>query len=34
MPSPFVTPKMLQAMGEQCVALSQAVGYHSAGTAN
>jgi propionyl-CoA carboxylase alpha chain len=31
-PSPFVTPKMRQAMGEQCVALAQAVGYHSAGT--
>ncbi|HCJ42606.1 MAG TPA: acetyl/propionyl-CoA carboxylase subunit alpha, partial [Erythrobacter sp.] len=27
-----VTPKMRKAMGEQCVALSQAVGYHSAGT--
>ncbi|WP_299192186.1 acetyl/propionyl/methylcrotonyl-CoA carboxylase subunit alpha [uncultured Erythrobacter sp.] len=31
-PSPFVTPKMREAMGQQCVALSQAVGYHSAGT--
>ena len=31
-PSPFVTPKMRQAMGEQCVALSRAVDYHSAGT--
>ena len=31
-PSPFVTPKMRQAMGEQCVALAQAVGYYSAGT--
>jgi propionyl-CoA carboxylase alpha chain len=31
-PSPFVTPKMRQAMGEQCVALAKAVGYHSAGT--
>ena len=31
-PSPFVTPKMRKAMGEQCVALSQAVNYHSAGT--
>jgi propionyl-CoA carboxylase alpha chain len=31
-PSPFVTPKMRKAMGEQCVALSQAVGYYSAGT--
>ncbi len=31
-PSPFVTPKMRQAMGEQCVALARAVGYHSAGT--
>jgi propionyl-CoA carboxylase alpha chain len=31
-PSPFVTPKMRKAMGEQCVALSKAVNYHSAGT--
>ena len=31
-PSPFVTPKMRQAMGEQCVALAKAVGYYSAGT--
>ena len=31
-PSPFVTHKMRNAMGEQCVALSQAVGYYSAGT--
>ncbi len=31
-PSPFVTPKMRQAMGEQAVALSRAVDYHSAGT--
>ena len=31
-PSPFVTDKMRKAMGEQCVALSQAVGYYSAGT--
>ncbi|KWV92770.1 acetyl/propionyl/methylcrotonyl-CoA carboxylase subunit alpha [Erythrobacter sp. YT30] len=31
-PSPFVTEKMRKAMGEQCVALSRAVGYHSAGT--
>ncbi|MDO7844114.1 acetyl-CoA carboxylase biotin carboxylase subunit [Sphingomonas immobilis] len=31
-PSPFVTPKMRKAMGEQAVALAQAVGYHSAGT--
>jgi propionyl-CoA carboxylase alpha chain len=31
-PSPFVTPKMRKAMGEQCVALSRAVGYYSAGT--
>ena len=31
-PSPFVTPKMRKAMGEQCVALSKAVDYHSAGT--
>ncbi|KEO91195.1 acetyl-CoA carboxylase [Erythrobacter longus] len=31
-PSPFVTEKMRKAMGEQCVALAQAVDYHSAGT--
>jgi propionyl-CoA carboxylase alpha chain len=31
-PSPFVTPEMRRRMGEQCVALAQAVGYHSAGT--
>ncbi len=31
-PSPFVTPQMRQAMGEQCVALARAVGYYSAGT--
>nr|WP_314445885.1 acetyl/propionyl/methylcrotonyl-CoA carboxylase subunit alpha [uncultured Sphingomonas sp.] len=31
-PSPFVTPQMRKAMGEQCVALARAVGYHSAGT--
>ncbi|WP_353228322.1 acetyl/propionyl/methylcrotonyl-CoA carboxylase subunit alpha [Novosphingobium sp.] len=31
-PSPFVTPDMRRAMGEQCVALSRAVGYYSAGT--
>ena len=31
-PSPFVTPKMRRAMGEQAVALAKAVGYHSAGT--
>nr|WP_298927169.1 acetyl/propionyl/methylcrotonyl-CoA carboxylase subunit alpha [uncultured Erythrobacter sp.] len=31
-PSPFVTPKMRKAMGEQSVALSKAVDYHSAGT--
>ncbi|MEP2736775.1 MAG: acetyl/propionyl/methylcrotonyl-CoA carboxylase subunit alpha [Erythrobacter sp.] len=31
-PSPFVTPKMRKAMGEQSVALSAAVDYHSAGT--
>ena len=31
-PSPFVTPPMRQAMGEQCVALARAVGYFSAGT--
>ena len=31
-PSPFVTPEMRKAMGEQAVALSAAVGYYSAGT--
>ncbi len=31
-PSPFVTPMMRQAMGEQCVALARAVEYYSAGT--
>ncbi|MBF5090970.1 acetyl/propionyl/methylcrotonyl-CoA carboxylase subunit alpha [Novosphingobium sp. NBM11] len=31
-PSPFVTPSMRKAMGEQCVALARAVGYYSAGT--
>ncbi|MFL0356862.1 biotin carboxylase N-terminal domain-containing protein [Erythrobacter sp. GH1-10] len=31
-PSPFVTDEMRKAMGEQCVALSKAVDYHSAGT--
>ena len=31
-PSPFVTPRMRKAMGEQCVALARAVGYYSAGT--
>jgi propionyl-CoA carboxylase alpha chain len=31
-PSPFVTPKMRKAMGEQCVAVARAVGYYSAGT--
>ncbi|WP_347340736.1 acetyl/propionyl/methylcrotonyl-CoA carboxylase subunit alpha [Sphingomonas sp. CROZ-RG-20F-R02-07] len=31
-PSPFVTPAMRKAMGEQAVALARAVGYHSAGT--
>ncbi len=31
-PSPFVTPEMRAAMGEQAVALARAVGYHSAGT--
>jgi propionyl-CoA carboxylase alpha chain len=31
-PSPFVTPKMRRAMGEQAVALARAVGYYSAGT--
>ncbi len=31
-PSPFVTPKMRKAMGEQAIALAKAVGYYSAGT--
>jgi propionyl-CoA carboxylase alpha chain len=31
-PSPFVTPDMRRAMGEQAVALAKAVGYYSAGT--
>jgi propionyl-CoA carboxylase alpha chain len=31
-PSPFVTPEMRRAMGEQAVELARAVGYHSAGT--
>src|SRR5690606_5532463 len=31
-PSPFVTPQMRARMGEQAIALAQAVGYHSAGT--
>ena len=31
-PSPFVTPEMRIAMGEQAVALARAVGYYSAGT--
>ncbi|RPF72429.1 acetyl-CoA carboxylase biotin carboxylase subunit [Aurantiacibacter spongiae] len=31
-PSPFVTPEMRRKMGEQAVALSKAVAYHSAGT--
>ncbi len=31
-PSPFVTPEMRKAMGEQAVALARAVGYYSAGT--
>lgn len=31
-PSPFVTPAMRAAMGEQAVMLARAVGYHSAGT--
>jgi propionyl-CoA carboxylase alpha chain len=31
-PSPFVSPEMRKAMGEQCVALARAVDYHSAGT--
>ncbi len=31
-PSPFVTPEMRNAMGEQAVALARAVGYFSAGT--
>jgi propionyl-CoA carboxylase alpha chain len=31
-PSPFVSPEMRGAMGEQAVALARAVGYYSAGT--
>jgi propionyl-CoA carboxylase alpha chain len=31
-PSPFVTPEMREAMGEQAVALARTVGYYSAGT--
>ena len=31
-PSPFVSPQMRKAMGEQAVALARAVGYYSAGT--
>jgi propionyl-CoA carboxylase alpha chain len=31
-PSPFVTPEMRRAMGEQAVALAKAVSYYSAGT--
>ena len=31
-PSPFLDPATRRAMGEQAVALAQAVGYHSAGT--
>src|SRR5258705_3005995 len=31
-PSPFITPEMRKAMGEQAVALARAVGYYSAGT--
>ena len=31
-PSPFVTPEVRRAMGEQAVRLAQAVEYHSAGT--
>jgi propionyl-CoA carboxylase alpha chain len=31
-PSPFVTPEMRKAMGEQAVKLAAAVGYYSAGT--
>jgi propionyl-CoA carboxylase alpha subunit len=31
-PSPFVTAEMRRAMGEQAVALAEAVGYYSAGT--
>jgi propionyl-CoA carboxylase alpha chain len=31
-PSPFVTPEMRRAMGEQAVALAKAVGYYSAAT--
>src|SRR3546814_11751779 len=30
-PSPFVTEKLRKAMGEQCVAMSKAVGSYSAG---
>jgi propionyl-CoA carboxylase alpha chain len=31
-PSPFVSPEMRRKMGEQAVAMAQAVGYYSAGT--
>ena len=31
-PSPFVSPEMRKAMGEQAVALARSVGYYSAGT--
>jgi propionyl-CoA carboxylase alpha chain len=31
-PSPFVSPEMRKAMGQQAVALARAVGYYSAGT--
>jgi propionyl-CoA carboxylase alpha chain len=31
-PSPFVSPQMRQAMGEQAIALARNVGYYSAGT--
>mmetsp|Transcript_30197 Transcript_30197/g.81144 ORF Transcript_30197/g.81144 Transcript_30197/m.81144 type:complete len:720 (-) Transcript_30197:137-2296(-) len=31
-PSPFITPEVRKAMGEQAVALAKQVGYHSAGT--
>src|SRR6187455_1562498 len=31
-PSPFVSPEMRKALGEQAVALARAVGYYSAGT--
>jgi propionyl-CoA carboxylase alpha chain len=33
-PSPFVSPEMRKAMGEQCVALARAVGYFSPAPSN